>query len=174
MPTPCCLDIHRAWIALGSNISPEQNLPLAIEHLARWGEIEAVSSVWQSTPIGDLNQADFCNAALILKSSLLPLDLKTELRQIESVLGRVRDPANKNAARCIDLDIVLFDGLVLNVPGLQIPDPEIPTRPFLAVPLAELDPEYRHPQLGTTLREIALAAGGPQELRRRSDILLTF
>jgi len=170
MATLPSLDVHRAWIALGSNISPERNLPLAVRHLARLGEIEALSSVWQSTPVGDLNQADFCNAALILRTSHFPLDLKAELRKIESLLGRVRDPANKNAARTIDLDIALFDDLVLKMPGLQIPDPEIPARPFLAVPLAELDPEFLHPQLGITLGEIALAAGDIQGLQRRSDL----
>ena len=147
---------HRAYLALGSNISPETNLPAAVERLADYGSVISVSTVWESRPVGDTDQANFLNAAVLLQTPLSAEELKrVAIAAIEQRLGRVRDPQNKNAARTIDIDIALFNQDVLSVGENRIPDPEILTRPFLAVPLAELDPEYVHPTDGRTLRTIA-------------------
>lgn len=163
---------HLAWVSLGSNIDPEQNLPYAVKELAALGVVLKASMVWQSPPVGDLRQADFCNAAVQLQTGLAVDDLKRKLRCIETRLGRVRDPENKNAARTIDLDIAFYDDVVCQHEGLCIPDPEIASRPFLAVPLAELDPTFRHPITGKTLAEIAAASGGAACLTPRSEIVL--
>lgn len=162
---------HRAFIAMGSNIQPELNLPAAVEELRRFGTLVRVSSVWQSAPVGDRHQADFCNAAVLLKTSLPPSELKQKLRDCETRMGRVRDPHNKNAARQIDLDIACYDKLICELPELQLPDPDIPQRPFLAVPLMELDSSYMHPVLGKSLEEIA-AGTSHADLQRRDDITL--
>ncbi|WP_437184868.1 2-amino-4-hydroxy-6-hydroxymethyldihydropteridine diphosphokinase [Planctomicrobium sp. SH668] len=157
---------------MGSNIRPEHYLPRAVELLAAFGEILAKSLVWQSAPVGDLNQADFCNAAVLLKTASSPQELRFHLRQIEAQLARVRDPLNKNAARTIDLDLSIYDHLSIDDEGLRIPDPEITQRPFVAVPLCELMPDFCHPDFGKTLREIADAAGGTKNLMQRIDISL--
>ena len=140
---------HRAFLALGSNIAPETNLPAAVERLADYGSVVRVSTVWESRPVGDTDQANFLNAAVLLETPLSAEELKrVAIAEIEQSLGRERDPQNKNAARTIDIDIALFNQDVLSVGENRIPDPEILTRPFLAMPLAELDPEYVYPTDG--------------------------
>ena len=164
---------NRAYLALGSNISPETNLPAAAERLADYGSVIRVSTVWESRPVGDTNQANFLNAAMLLETPLSAEELKgVAIAEIEQNLGRGRDPQNKNAARTIDIDIALFNQDVLSVGENRIPDPEILTRPFLAVPLAELDPEYVHPTNGRTMRTIAEGLGD-SSLIARADVRLS-
>ncbi len=143
-----------AAISLGSNIAPVENLQAAVRELSKVGTIRRVSRAWESAPVGFLQQANFLNAAVLLGTSQTPAELKQEvLRPIEHILQRIRDPGNVNAPRTMDLDLSLFitptESLVL--------DAEILTRSFVAVPLAEILPEFLHPQTGQTLAEIAEA-----------------
>lgn len=164
-----------AFIALGSNISPEANLPAAIRLLQRHPAVEVLkfSNVWESPPVGDENQPCFCNAAIEISTSLSPWELKYDvLRETERQLKRVRDPANKNGPRTIDLDILLYGSDVVEQAGLTIPDPEIAARPFLAVPLAELQPNWEHPLLKTSLAKIAEQSLALLPLKLRPDINL--
>ncbi|QDU79006.1 Bifunctional folate synthesis protein [Polystyrenella longa] len=147
---------NRAFLSLGSNIEPDQNLRRAVELLQAYGDVVAVSSAWQSAPVGDTDQANFINAAVLLETPLSAEELKqTAMAQIETDLKRVRDPQNKNAARTIDLDLSLFNDDVLVLDGRTIPDEDILKRPFVAIPLAELEPGYLHPMEKVTLEEIA-------------------
>jgi 2-amino-4-hydroxy-6-hydroxymethyldihydropteridine diphosphokinase len=147
---------HCAYLSLGSNIRPEQNLPAAVRELARYGHIVAASRVWESAPVGFVEQPNFLNAAVLLDTPLSARDLReAAIAQIERKLERARDPANPNAPRTIDIDIVLFDRDVLTVGRRRIPDPELLERAFVAVPLAELDPDYVHPEVERSLDEIA-------------------
>ncbi len=149
-------------------------MPLAVAALARYGRIVAVSRVWQSEPVGFADQPDFLNAVVLL---VTPLGAEAVCREmiprVERELGRRRDPANRNAPRTIDVDLLLFDEAVLQVDHHHIPDPEIAERPFLAVPLAEVAPEYVHPELGVTLASLARRFGDPPAgLRLRNDVRL--
>ena len=162
---------HRAFVALGSNIDPELNLPAAVRELATLGEIAAVSRVYESPPVDGSAQANYLNAAVLLLTDLSAETLcRQSLPAIEATLGRVRDPHDKNAARTIDLDLVLYDEDVLTIDHRRIPDPEISERPFLAVPLAELDPKCHVPGLGRTLSDVAASFAGNSTLTVRSDI----
>jgi 2-amino-4-hydroxy-6-hydroxymethyldihydropteridine diphosphokinase len=144
-----------AYLALGSNIEPERNLRAAVVQLAQFGRVRATSRVWQTAPIGYVDQPDFLNAAVLLETHLSAQALREQaIAQIETALGRVRTE-NKNAPRTIDIDIMLFNKDVLTVGQRRIPDPEVLERPFVAIPLAEIAPDYVHPQTGRTLREIA-------------------
>jgi 2-amino-4-hydroxy-6-hydroxymethyldihydropteridine diphosphokinase len=148
--------LHRAFLSLGSNIEPEANLPAAVRELARYGTILAVSRVWEASPVGFCEQANFLNAAVLLETSLDAKQIRTELiPAIERKQNRVRDPHNVNAPRTIDVDLTLFDRDVLQVDMQRIPDPDLLTRAFVAVPIAELDPDYVHPEANRTLAEIA-------------------
>ncbi|WP_310820739.1 2-amino-4-hydroxy-6-hydroxymethyldihydropteridine diphosphokinase [Stratiformator vulcanicus] len=148
--------MHRAFVGIGSNIDPEQNLPAAIELLASHGEILAVSRVYETAPVGFTDQADFLNAAVLVATELSPEQFLSDVvGEIETRLGRVRDPENKMGPRTIDLDLALFDDLVGEYAGRTLPDGDIFRYAFLAIPLAELDPDYRHPTDGRTLAEIA-------------------
>jgi 2-amino-4-hydroxy-6-hydroxymethyldihydropteridine diphosphokinase len=162
-----------AYLSLGSNIAPERNLPAAVAQLARLGRVEAVSSAWQTAPVGFTDQPDFLNAAVLLETTASAQALREQaIAQIERGLRRVRT-ANKNAPRTIDIDIMLFNHDVLSLGQRRIPDPEVLERPFVAIPLAEIAPDYVHPETGQTLRQIAAqfdpATAG---MRRRDDVVL--
>ena len=135
-------DLHRAYLNLGSNIEPELNLPKAIQMLREYGEVTSVSSVWESKAVG-INGPNFLNACVLFLTELQPVELKEQIiRPIESKLCRIRY-ADKNAPRTIDIDIVLFDETPLNT--------EYWNYAFVAVPLAELLPDFRHPVSGEKL-----------------------
>ena len=144
--------LHLAAISLGSNIDPVENLKAAVRELARSGIIHRVSRVWESAPVGDFDQPNFLNAALLWETSLPWEELKPKvLAPIERNLKRVRDPQNINAPRTIDLDLSLF----LTPTQSWVLDAEILSRAFVAIPLAEILPEFIHPDTGQTLNEIA-------------------
>lgn len=160
----------RVFITLGSNIEPEKHLPAAVYLLADQPGVEvvAVSRVYRTAPINaegevDPEQADYLNAAVLIETTLPLMTLKKEiLRNIEARLGRVRTP-DKYAARTIDLDVALYGeevlGLVIEEPDgsreIVFPDPQITRFAHVALPLADLDPEFEHPVTGETLAEIA-------------------
>jgi 2-amino-4-hydroxy-6-hydroxymethyldihydropteridine diphosphokinase len=165
--------LNRAYLSLGSNIAPERNLPAAVRQLGRYGKVVRVSGVWESPPLGDVDQPDYLNAALLLATPLTADELKiTAIAAIEARLGRVRN-ANRNAPRPIDIDIMLFNDECLQVGGRAIPDPEVLERPFVAIPLAEIAADYRHPECGETLADIARRFDpGRAGMRRRDDVVL--
>jgi 2-amino-4-hydroxy-6-hydroxymethyldihydropteridine diphosphokinase len=165
--------LHQAFLSLGSNVEPEKNLVAAVRKLGSYGRVRRVSGVWQSTSLGDPGQPDFLNAAVWLETSLSARELKeTAIAEVEAGLGRVRRP-DRNAPRTIDIDIMLFDHERLRLGRRRIPDPEVQERPFVAIPLAEIAPDFIHPETGETLAEIA-ARFDPNAsgMRRRSDLHL--
>jgi 2-amino-4-hydroxy-6-hydroxymethyldihydropteridine diphosphokinase len=171
--TPKSRETHLAYLSLGSNIEPERYLPAAVAGLAQYGRVRGVSAVWETRPVGFSDQPNFLNAAVLLETDLSAQALREEaIASIETALGRVRTE-NKNAPRTIDIDIMLFNHDILQVGRRCIPDPEVLERPFVAIPLAEIAPDYVHPETGRTLKEIArrfdpTAAG----MRRRNDVEL--
>lgn len=145
---------ERAFVSLGSNLEPDENLPRAALGLRPLGRIVECSNVYRNPAVGPTPGPDFLNAAVLLETELSPHMLRTELRALEARLGR-RRTADKYAARTIDLDLVLYGDRVIRGAELELPDPELASRPFLAVPLAELDPDSRHPITGESLGSIA-------------------
>lgn len=147
-----------AYLSLGSNIDPAANLAAAIDHLRRMTTVLALSSVYQTRPQGYAKQEQFLNMAVKLRTLRTPAQFRTEvIDRIESTLQRVHDPENANAPRTIDLDISLWNDEVIQFGAKPwtIPDVDIPQFAYIAIPLAELAPDYIHPQLGKSLREIA-------------------
>jgi 2-amino-4-hydroxy-6-hydroxymethyldihydropteridine diphosphokinase len=159
------------YLSLGSNIEPAENLRAAIEQLAAQTKLIAVSSVWETKPVGLAKQPNFLNAAAIVETSLTAEQFKQEvIGPIEQGLGRVRQ-ADKNAPRPIDIDIMLFNRQILQLGQRHIPSPEIIERPFVAIPLAEIAPDYQHPEVGQTLAEIARKFEVNQaDMRPRPDV----
>ncbi|MDM8528679.1 2-amino-4-hydroxy-6-hydroxymethyldihydropteridine diphosphokinase [Anaerolineales bacterium HSG24] len=147
---------NRAYLSLGSNIAPETNIVAAVEWLARRCHLLAVSSVWETAPVGlASSQPNFLNAVVLIQTPLSAAVLKYQLlADIEYALGRVRHQ-DKHAPRTIDIDIMLFNRQILTIGTRQIPDAEILERAFVAIPLAEIAPDYQHPQIRQSLREIA-------------------
>lgn len=137
--------VHKASLLLGSNIDPENNLLLAVAQLREKVEILRFSRVWQTQAVGSYGP-DFLNAAIEFTTSLPKEKLKTDvLQKIERKLGRVRTD-DKNAPRTIDLDIILFDGKIL--------DQSLWEKSFIALPMADLHPSLINPLNGNTLSQI--------------------
>jgi 2-amino-4-hydroxy-6-hydroxymethyldihydropteridine diphosphokinase len=132
-------------IALGSNLGESlKTLETALEILHNTPKIQVIkkSSWYQTTPMGP-PQPDYINGCAILSVEITPQELLTTLLEIEQKFGRIRQ--EKWGARTIDLDILLFDDLILNSSTLQIPHPRMTERAFVLIPLAEIAPELVHP-----------------------------
>lgn len=162
-----------AYLSIGSNIHPEENLPAAVRALTEFGKVLAVSNVWETPPVGYLAQPNFLNAAVLLETPEPPETFHARvIRPLEQRLDRVRTE-NPNAPRTIDLDLTLFNDQILTLGHHHIPDPDILTRAFVTIPLAEIAPDYRHPETGQPLAEIAATfAEEKTEMRRRDDVRL--
>ena len=158
----------RAFLSLGSNIEPRRHLALALAELRRRLALVAVSPVYRTAPVGDDDQPDFWNLAAELATDEPPLALHRELRAIETALGRRRDPARRSGPRSVDIDLVLVAGLAGRFGELELPSPLVEREAFVAVPLAAIAPELRHPTTGVTLASLARAtvarAARPPEL----------
>lgn len=153
---------HQVCLLLGSNIQPERNLPLAIDQLQNHLTILLISGVWETPPVGSAGP-NFLNAALMAQTPLEQNTLKLQiLTPLEAKMGRVRS-ADKNAPRPIDLDIILFDGMIL--------DPTLWQFAHRAVPVAEIQPELRS-EAGETLREAAAKFVSAGSIRIRTDVVL--
>ncbi len=169
MPVETCV-----WLSLGSNIRPCDNLRAALRLLRAACKLECCSPVYRTVPRGDSDQADFLNMAVRLRTTHSPADFHREvIQKIEVCLGRERDPQNRNAARTIDIDIALWGDKALQFgkPLRQVPDPDILRFAHVALPLAALAPDLRHPLTGQTLSEIAsqLGSAGIQRLTLNLD-----
>ncbi|MGE5172262.1 MAG: 2-amino-4-hydroxy-6-hydroxymethyldihydropteridine diphosphokinase [Betaproteobacteria bacterium] len=168
----------RAFVSIGSNIEPAENVKEALHLLGRQVDIRAVSTVYRTEPIGPQGQPSYYNCVIEIETELPPRELKHRvLRRIEEALGRRRSGDNY-AARTIDLDLILYDELVLTTDDLTLPDPDIVRRPFLAIPLHELEPGLVVPGSGSSIDEAAsrLSRRGMKPLksyteRIRKDIL---
>ncbi len=144
----------RAFIGVGSNLEPERNLRESLRQLASCVRVLDISTVFVTEPIGRPEQASYYNCVAAVETSFAPLALKQDvLRRIENRLGRMRGD-DRYAARTIDLDLLLYGDLVVNEAGLEIPDPDILLRPFLAEGLAELAPDLVLPNTGTSIADV--------------------
>jgi len=160
--TPTDVKQIQVYLALGSNINPVKNLPLALQRLGEQVDIVAVSSAWQTPALG-FGGSDFLNAVVLINTSLSLTDLKfTVLRPLEAQFGRVR-AENKFAPRTIDIDILLY--------GDELIEEELWVRPHLAVPLAELYPTYKRVETKETIKEIAQTLRDKSTISQRGDVL---
>jgi 2-amino-4-hydroxy-6-hydroxymethyldihydropteridine diphosphokinase len=133
----------RAYVGLGSNLGDRAGtIRRALELLAARDdvEVEAVSTLRETDPVGYLDQPPFLNGAAALRTTLAPRALLEALLDVERELGRTRG-GPRFGPRTIDLDLLLYGGETLDEEGLRIPHPRLHERRFVLEPLAELDPE---------------------------------
>lgn len=152
---------HVIYIALGSNLGQrEKNITAALTALehTRGIVVDQVSSLYETNPVGGPeDQPKFINAAARLKTELPPERLLALLLQIEASLGRKR--GEPWGPRTIDLDLLLYDDLVISEDGLSVPHPLMHERRFVMEPLAEIAPEVVHPTLGMSAKAILDSIG---------------
>lgn len=143
-----------AYIALGSNLGDkEKNLRRALLLLTQQGvEVVRVSSFLSTEPYGVTDQPQFLNAVACVRTSLAPLALLDVLLATELAMGRVR--LRHWGERNIDLDLLLYEDVVLDLPRLRLPHPDMQNRDFVLLPLAEIAPELKHPTLQKTIWEL--------------------
>ncbi len=144
-----------AYISVGSNISPEKNVKKAIILLSKNVFIKGISTFYKTLPFDRPGQPIFYNGVIQIETEASPQNLKyTLLRDIENKLYR-RRTSDKSAPRTIDLDILIYEREVIHDNDLDIPDPDILARPFLALPLCELNPGLILPEWNRSIIEIA-------------------
>jgi dihydroneopterin aldolase/2-amino-4-hydroxy-6-hydroxymethyldihydropteridine diphosphokinase len=145
----------QAFISVGANIKPEENIREAVYRLAQATHMTAISMFYRGPAIDRPDQPDFYNGVVGIETDLSPAALKRGvLHTIEAGLGRNRS-ADKYAARTIDLDLLLYDDWIVSDEQLRLPNPDIVTRAFVAIPLYELAPDLVLPDSGVPIREVA-------------------
>jgi 2-amino-4-hydroxy-6-hydroxymethyldihydropteridine diphosphokinase len=155
----------RAYLSLGSNLgNREANLKEAITRLASVGQVTAVSSFYETEPVEFALQPWFLNCAVALDTSKTPQQLLAEILRIEKEMGRRR--IEKKGPRSIDIDILLFDNVIVDTPELTVPHPAMHERRFVLEPLAEIAPEARHPVFQRTVEKLRDVLPAGQAVRR--------
>ena len=129
----------RSYVGIGSNLGERtDHLLAALDGLRDLGRILGGSPVYETAPVGEVEQDPYLNAAVAIETDLGPQDLLAALLSIERARGRVRDV--RWGPRTLDLDLLWYDGRTISIPGLDVPHPEIRNRRFVLVPLTDIDP----------------------------------
>lgn len=151
---------HTVYLALGSNLGDrQQHLSDALQHLRGALSIEHISSIYETEPVGYLDQPPFFNLVCKGTTNLSPLALLKFVKDAEMYLGR--QVTFRNGPRVIDIDILLYDTLSIQAEQLTIPHPRMAERAFVLVPLVEIAPDVIEPTSAKTAQ--ALLAAIPQQ-----------
>ncbi|MGQ9571612.1 MAG: 2-amino-4-hydroxy-6-hydroxymethyldihydropteridine diphosphokinase [Dehalococcoidia bacterium] len=157
------------YLGLGANMGDRlANLRAALRRLQTLARLEEVSSLYETEPQGVTDQPPFLNAVCRVTTGLEPPALLRFLQNLEHELGR-QPGGQRWGPRPIDLDILLYDDRLVDTPELEIPHPRLAERAFVLAPLCELAPQFRHPLLGKTMKELlaAVSTKGAKKIARK-------
>ena len=159
-----------AYLLLGSNLGDRAaTLRTAVQQIGELaGTVVAASALYETAPWGLTEQPAFLNQAVQLSTNLPPEGLLDVCLHVEQLAGRERHV--RWDARTLDVDILLYDALVLDSARLTVPHPRLPERRFALVPLAEIAAAVRHPVLGQTVAELLATCDDPLEVTQWSNI----
>lgn len=158
-----------AYLLIGGNLGNRKDNLLKATALIteRCGHLTRCSSVYETEAWGITDQPSFLNQVLEISTSLNARQLLRKILKIEKEMGRVRK--EKLGPRIIDIDILLFENEILDLPFLKIPHPEIQNRRFVLTPLAEIDPELMHPVLKKTIAQLLEECPDNLEVKKIAD-----
>lgn len=152
-------------LGLGANLGdPVGQLAQAVGVLAQAVRIERVSCLYRSEPVGHAEQPDFYNLVVRGWTALEPAALLRAAQGVEAALGRRR--SFRDGPRSMDVDLLAYGGRVMRTPELTLPHPRLHLRGFVLHPLAEVAPEWTHPVLARTARELLSSAGVLERVER--------
>ncbi|HWL38543.1 MAG TPA: 2-amino-4-hydroxy-6-hydroxymethyldihydropteridine diphosphokinase [Frankiaceae bacterium] len=159
----------RAVLSLGANLGDRlTTLQTALDALAAQVVVVAVSPVYETAPVGKVDQPDFLNAVALVDTSLSPADLLSYAQRVEVAGGRLR--AERWGPRTLDIDLIAYDDVVSHDPHVTLPHPRAGERAFVLRPWLDVDPLAVLPGFGPVAELVAVAAGA---VRRRDDLVLT-
>ena len=142
-----------AFIAIGSNLGERiENCMRAVEAISDFAKITALSSIYETEPVDYEDQPDFINCVVEIETSIPPFDLLIFLQRVETAIGRER--IEEQGPRVIDLDIIFYNNLVIEIEDLIIPHPRAHFRRFVLEPLFEIAPDFIHPSLKVSVCEL--------------------
>jgi 2-amino-4-hydroxy-6-hydroxymethyldihydropteridine diphosphokinase len=163
--------VATAFVALGANLGDRlAAMRAAVGRLGLCGEVLEASPVYETEPVGYRDQPAFLNAVVKVDTALSPRALLDELLRIEAERGRVR--TFRNAPRALDLDLLLYDELVIDEPGLTVPHPRLHERAFVLWPLADIAGAVVHPILKRSISDLRRGLQTPTGVRKLPDPLI--
>lgn len=164
-------DEHLVYFGLGSNLGDrEHNLQAALDALAAFVRVTAVSSVYDTAPLLITDQPRFHNAVCAGYTSLAPLELLHTIKDLEEVLGRVEGV--RYGPRLIDIDLLFYDQRVSDSPELTLPHPRLVERAFVLAPLAEIASDLLHPGVRLTVGNLAAKVILSADIRSLGHLLI--
>ena len=160
-----------AYIALGTNLGERlENLKRAVELIDEVDalEVKSVSSVYETRPVGGPEQGNYLNACALIKSELTPTLLLLKLLEIENIMGRVRE--ERWGPRIIDLDLLVYENVIMNTPLLELPHPRLTERDFVLIPLCDIAPDLVITGGGKTVYNLLSTRPRADDVTRYSDL----
>ena len=148
--------MNRCYLALGTNLGNRPvNLLRAIGFIAKKaGIFSAISSVYETKPDGFKSENDFLNMVVCVETTLSPYEILTLTQDIEKMIGRTQKTNHSYQDRVIDIDLIAYEDLILRTENLQLPHPLFHKRLFVLEPFSEIAPDYVHPVLHKTVKEL--------------------
>jgi 2-amino-4-hydroxy-6-hydroxymethyldihydropteridine diphosphokinase len=145
----------KVYLGIGSNLgNREQNLENALQAMAqRAGNLVAVSPVYETEPFGFDSHDQFLNIVVVIETALTPYKILDQIRIIENGLGR-KGETEKYISRTIDIDLLFYENQIIDSAELIVPHPRMHERKFVLVPFCDIAPEFIHPVLNRSIREI--------------------